>query len=182
LAERLLPSGPTYVGIAPGSREARKNWPMERFFEAARGLAAKDLTPVFLLGPMEASIGAEIGTAVPAAIVLQADPPETTSRAEGLDRLIAQGQRFAALLANDNGVGHLLGASGVPVVSLFGPTDPARWKPVAPANGIVRAQDFGASDEMAAIPVQPVIDAVLAILEKTKTPVGANQAPPARKS
>jgi ADP-heptose:LPS heptosyltransferase len=182
LAERLLPSGPTYLGIAPGSREARKNWPMERFFEAARGLVAKGLTPVFLLGPMEASIGAEIETAVPAAIVLQADPPETTSRAEGLDRLIAQGQRFAALLANDNGVGHLLGASGVPVVSLFGPTDPARWAPVAPANGIVRAQDFGASDEMAAIPVQPVIEAVLAMLEETKTPVGANQAPPARKS
>ncbi len=182
LAGNLLPSGPTYVGIAPGSRETRKNWPMDRFLEVARALAGAGVTPVFLLGPMEGRIGAEIAAAVPGAVVLQADPPETNSPGEGLDRLIAQGQRFAALLANDNGVGHLLGASGVPVISLFGPTDPARWAPVALANAIVRAQDFGPSGDMASVPVQPVIEAVLTMVEKTKAASPANQAPPARKS
>src|SRR5580698_10261694 len=36
LARELLPDGRRYVGIAPGSREARKNWPMARFCEVAQ--------------------------------------------------------------------------------------------------------------------------------------------------
>ena len=33
MAQTLLPAGPIYVGLAVGSREARKNWPLERFNE-----------------------------------------------------------------------------------------------------------------------------------------------------
>jgi ADP-heptose:LPS heptosyltransferase len=164
LAARLLPEGPTYVGVAPGSRQANKNWPLARFFEAARGLIARGVTPVFLLGPMEGDVAAEIESAAPGALVLKAE--STAAPGEALDRLIAQGQRFAALLANDNGVGHLLGASGVPVVSLFGPTDPARWRPVAPANRVLQARDFGGGEEIGAIPAAPVVEAVMAMLER----------------
>jgi ADP-heptose:LPS heptosyltransferase len=157
VAGRLLPDGRRYVGIAPGSREVRKNWPMDRFCATARALAAQGLTPVFLLGPMEGDVGAEVAAAAPGAVVVTAD--ESLTPGERLDRLIAQGQRLDLLIANDNGVGHLVGGSGTPVVSLFGPTDPRRWAPVAPANHLVRAQDFGGAD-MAAIPVEAVMSAV----------------------
>ena len=148
-----LPDGPTYVGIAPGSRQANKNWPLERFCEAARALLARGVTPVFLLGPQEGDVEARIREAAPGALVLRAEP--AAAPGASLDLLIAEGQRFAALLANDNGVGHLLGAGGVPVVSLFGPTDPARWAPVAPANTILKASDFGGGSAIEAIPVGP---------------------------
>ncbi|MGH6955841.1 MAG: glycosyltransferase family 9 protein, partial [Caulobacteraceae bacterium] len=92
-------------------------------------------------------------------LVLRADP--MAAPGEGLDLLIAEAQRLSFLIANDNGVGHLMGAAGTPVVSLFGPTDPARWAPVAPANVVVRAQDFGEAGEMASIPVEAVIRAAL---------------------
>jgi ADP-heptose:LPS heptosyltransferase len=164
LAARLLPEGPTYVGVAPGSRQANKNWPLARFCEAARGLIARGATPVFLLGPMEGDVAAEIESAAPGVLILKAEA--AAAPGEALDRLIAQGQRFAALLANDNGVGHLLGASGVPVVSLFGPTDPARWRPVAPANRVLRAQDFGGGEEIGAIPAEPVVEAVMTMLRR----------------
>ena len=160
-ARHVLPDGPTYVGIAPGSRQASKNWPLARFCETARALVAEGLTPVFFLGPQEGDVEASIAAAAPGALVVHAEPD--VAPGAGLDRLIAQGQRLAALLANDNGVGHLMGAAGVPVVSLFGPTDPARWAPVAPAGRIVRAQDFGGG-EMTAIPVSAAVQAVMAML------------------
>ena len=60
---------------------------------------------------------------------------------------------------NDSGAGHLLAASGAPLVSLFGPSDPARWAPLAEPLRIVRAQRFGGTT-MASIPVSAVVDAV----------------------
>lgn len=162
LARQLLPDGPTYAGIAPGSRQKDKNWPIQRFAEVAQALAQQGVTPVVSLGPQEGDVDAAFRALAPAATIIRADA--SIGAAEALDRLIAQGQRLTALLANDNGVGHLLGASGVPVVSLFGPTDPARWAPVAPRNTVLRAQDFG-GDTMEAIPTAPVVAAVMAMLK-----------------
>jgi ADP-heptose:LPS heptosyltransferase len=168
MALQRLPAGPTYVGVAPGSRQADKNWPLENYCAAALALLARNVTPVFLLGPQEGDVEARIREAAPGAMVLRADP--AASRADGLDLLIAEGQRFAALIANDNGVGHLLGAAGVPVASLFGPTDPARWAPVAPANTILRARDFGGGTAIEAIPVAAAVEAVTAILAIRRSP------------
>ncbi len=173
LARQVLPDGRRYVGIAPGSREARKNWPMARFCQVAQALQADGLAPVFFLGPMEQASAAQIEAAAPGAVVLTGQG----MAGRDLDLLIAQGQRLTLLLANDNGVGHLLGAAGVPVVSLFGPTDPARWRPVTPQGHILRAADFG-GDDVASIPVGAVVEAVMAMARR----LGATQVPPAMKS
>jgi ADP-heptose:LPS heptosyltransferase len=159
-AARALPAGLTYVGIAPGSRQPSKNWPLKRFCEAARGLMAQGMAPVFLLGPQEGDLEAAIAASAPGAGLLRATP------AGGLDELIARAQRLTVLLANDNGVGHLAGAAGVPVASLFGPTDPARWAPVAPANAILRAQHFGGTPDMAAIPASAATLAVMRLIAR----------------
>jgi ADP-heptose:LPS heptosyltransferase len=163
-AERRLPGGPTYVGIAPGSRQPDKNWPFERFLEAARAMTAECLRPVFFLGPQEAQSPGDVEAAVPGAIAIR--PPPGLAPTEGFDRLIAQGQRLALLLANDNGVGHLMGAAGTPVVSLFGPKDPRKWAPFAPANVILEAKQFGGGDNVAAIPLSAVLDGVRTILNR----------------
>jgi ADP-heptose:LPS heptosyltransferase len=177
LARGLLPDGAVYVGVAPGSRQADKNWPMLRFMEVARGLTARGATPVFLLGPMEGDIVAQLRDEAPGSLVLRADADAAPGVA--LDHLIAQGQRLALLLANDNGVGHLLGASGVPVVSLFGPTEPERWAPVTPDGLVVRGRDFGGRDDIAAIPAAAALEAVMTMLERVLTGRAAAQAPPA---
>lgn len=173
LALRALPEGRRYVGIAPGSRDPRKNWPLARFCEVAGALQSSGLWPVFFLGPMEPDAATQIAMAAPDAIVLAGGGMAR----DDLDLLIAQGQRLDLLLANDNGVGHLLGAAGAPVVSLFGPTDPARWRPITPQALIVRARDYG-GDDVAAIPASAVVEAVMAMARR----LACGQVPPAMKS
>lgn len=169
-ARRSLPDGPIYVGIAPGSRQQAKNWPLDNYLQTARALFGLGVTPVFLLGPFEQHAKAAVEGAG-GAIALEAAP--NVSQREALDLLIAQGQRLSLLIANDNGVGHLLGAAGAPVVSLFGPTDPARWAPVAPANRILRARDYSSRSDIAAIPVGDVVEAAMAMLGLKAVPPAA---------
>ena len=84
---------------------------------------------------------------------LQAAPPA------GPDLTIALAARCAAGVAGDCGGGHMLAAADIPLVSLFGPTDPAKFAPWCARNRIIRAQDHGA-DTMAAIPVATVLAAL----------------------
>jgi ADP-heptose:LPS heptosyltransferase len=51
---------------------------------------------------------------------------------------IALAQRFAVSVANDSGVGHMLAAANTPLISLFGPTDPAKFAPISEKLSILR--------------------------------------------
>ena len=68
LAAELLPAGPDYVGLAPGSGGRPKCWPLDNFIELARDIALKGRAPVFILGPQEDGWRAEIQAAVPDAL------------------------------------------------------------------------------------------------------------------
>ncbi|MBL8808391.1 MAG: glycosyltransferase family 9 protein [Rhodospirillales bacterium] len=150
-AAALLPPGPRYVGLAPGAGNRAKSWPLERFVELARGL--RDAVPVFILGPDERD-WIEPCAAVPGAIL-----PLQDAAARGMSPspvlTIALAQRLAASVANDSGGGHMLAAGDGALVSLFGPTDPAKFAPVARRLAVLRAQDFGGS-AMEAIPIEAV--------------------------
>jgi ADP-heptose:LPS heptosyltransferase len=163
MAQALLPAGPSYVGLAVGSREARKNWPLERFIELARALVTHGRAPVFLLGPQEASTGAELLRQIPGSIALDFTQINPSPAIGVFDAAIAAAERLSLVVANDSGLGHLAGAAGRPVVSLFGPTDPRRWAPMAPVRRVVRSQDYG-GDDIGTIPVPAVLKAAESIL------------------
>lgn len=165
LAAERLPAGPRYVGLAIGSREVRKNWPVERYIAVAQALEASGRTPVFLIGPQERELLERLRAAVPSALFPEATPPDPALGLARLEFAIALCHRLTAAVANDSGIGHLLGAIGTPLVSLFGPTDAKRWGPFTRAGIIVRAQEFG-GDAMDAIPVEPVLRAVDRVIEK----------------
>jgi ADP-heptose:LPS heptosyltransferase len=60
--------------------------------------------------------------------------------------------RTASLfVGNDSGPSHLAGIMGLPTIALFGPTDPAVWKPMGPR---VRTLHHGAIEK---IPVNDVL-------------------------
>ena len=116
------------VILHPGSGSAAKNWPLERYLELARRLAAgTEFNPVFLLGEAEASMGSRLGVEFP---VLA-----------GLSVLEAAAVLATCELtvANDSGIAHLAAAGGARVVALFGPTDPFLWGPRGPRASVVRA-------------------------------------------
>lgn len=164
MAAQRLPAGPRYVGLAPGSREARKNWPLERFVALAQALQGSGCVPVFFIGPQERDWLAALRSGVPQALFPQ-DPADAA--AASLEFAIALGRRLAAAVANDSGVGHLMAAIGTPLVSLFGPSDARRWAPFGEHRVVVRAQDFG-GDAMTAIPLAAVVDALDRLLEPAK--------------
>lgn len=97
-----------YAVIHPFSGSPKKNWPLQRFRAAAAHLERR--MPVFWsAGPEEE---------LPGAVRF----PDL----RGLARWLAAA---AVFLGNDSGISHLAAACGVPVVALFGPTDPRVWAP-----------------------------------------------------
>lgn len=150
LAAKLLRGGYAYVAIAPGAGGKHKQWPLDNFVTAARTLAHGGRVPVFLLGPDERDWYGHLSAVVPSALFPLQNP---MARGYDLraDLTIALAQRCIAGLANDSGGGHLIAASGIPLVSLFGPTDPGKFAPMARRLIILRAQDFG-GDDMKLIP------------------------------
>lgn len=156
-AARLLPDGPAYVGLAPGSGGRPKCWPLENFIALARLQAERGRVPVFVLGPQEIDWRAGLEAAVPTALFpLQADGAEA-GHGFAPPFTIALAQRFAAAVANDSGVGHMFAVGGRPLVSLFGSTVPEKFMPMTANLAIVRATDYGGK-EMRLIPVERVAD------------------------
>ena len=159
----LLPGGPVYVGLAPGSGGPPKCWPQENFIALAHAQVERGRTPVFLLGPQEVVWTADLRAAVPEALFpLQADGVEA---AHGFSPLftMALAKRLALAVSNDSGVNHMLAIAGAPLVSLYGVTTPDKFPPMGERISFLHAADFGGR-EMKFIPVGSVIAAADAVL------------------
>jgi len=163
-ASALLPDGPVYVGLAPGAGGRHKCWPLDGYIGLARAQGAAGRVPVFLLGPGETDWHDELADAVPEALFPLQDPSVSEEMLRAPVMTIALGRRLAAAVANDAGSGHILAAAETPLLSLFGPSDPAKFAPRAPRLRILRAQDFGGTADMAAIPVAAAADALDALI------------------
>ena len=99
-----------YAVIHPFASEPDKTWPAGRFLEIARSLS---MDAVFLSGPTDD---------------LSPFQDFETSR-ESLKvtkRLISGASLF---IGNDSGPAHIAAAFGIPVVVLFGSSDPVTWSP-----------------------------------------------------
>jgi ADP-heptose:LPS heptosyltransferase len=164
-ARRLLPDradGRAFIGIAPGAAMEEKLWPIECFIALAQRLSRAGHVPVFLLGPLERRWVETIKAKMPDALMpLPEDAPPLLT--------VALGRRLAMAVANDSGQGHLLAAAATPLVSLFGPTQAAKFPPMTPKLTIIRAQDFG-GDAMTAIPVDAVERTVMEMMRGIRRP------------
>ncbi len=47
-------------------------------------------------------------------------------------------QQCRCYLGNDSGITHLAAMLGVPTVAIFGPSDPAVWRPVGPSVEVIQ--------------------------------------------
>lgn len=133
-AARLLAArGPVVAVHVPGGR-AVKQWPVERFAEAARELALRHGATVLLTGaPGDEPIVAPIAEAL-----APSGPVINVAGALDLLTLAAVLERCDVLVTGDTGPMHLAAAVGTPVVAVFGPSDPARYAPLVEPRYIVR--------------------------------------------
>ena len=118
--DRTIARGKPLVLLNPGAGWGAKRWPTSRYGAVAAGLNALGYKVVINTGPGEELIGRE---------TLAASGGVAMALNMTLDQLIAVTRRATLMIAGDTGPLHLACALGVPVVGIFGPTDPARNGP-----------------------------------------------------
>ena len=118
----LLPEGRPLATIAISAGQPRKAYPVDSWKVVAEALLAKGYQVAFLGGP--------------------GDPPSPVEDALDLVGKLSLGETMAAVaesaihLAADTGTGHMAAAYGVPVVSVFGGTQPKTFRPYT-TRGVV---------------------------------------------
>ncbi|MFI5056860.1 MAG: lipopolysaccharide heptosyltransferase II [Candidatus Acidiferrales bacterium] len=140
-AEILLASGarPTGMRIAVGagaSYGSAKCWPPDRFAEVLKHLQPQIDADVILFGTAaEASVSAAIASG------MRRPPIDLTGKTAVADlpALLSQCHLF---IGNDSGAMHVAAAVGLPVVAVFGPTDPHGTAPVTPRCTIVQQKPY----------------------------------------
>ena len=126
---------PGFWALHPGAGKAQNIWPAAGFAAVARRARAAGHQVLILHGPADREPLAELER------LLAADlgPDLRVAPAAPVGVGAALLQRSDRFLCNDTGVMHVAGALRVPTVALFGPTDPALWKPPAPEVVVVRS-------------------------------------------
>lgn len=111
-----------FAVLNPGGNNPLKRWPPERFAQVAEHLAgAHGLRTVLNGSPGEADLVAEIAAGAPGARAVEL--PRLGVTLGSLKEIV---RRAALMVTNDTGPRHLAAAFGVPLVTMFGPTD-HRW-------------------------------------------------------
>ena len=119
------------VVIHPGSGGQRKCWHLENFIGIARTLRAAEIEVLFLLGPAEAE---RLGTTELSHIRDNARLATDLSLTDVVGLLGCAD----AFVGNDSGVTHLAAGMGLRTFAMFGPTDPALYRPIGPALTVFR--------------------------------------------
>ena len=121
------------IGLCPGAEYGpAKRWLPERFAEAAAKITEQSSAHWILLGTKnDAAIGEQIAAAIGDHCVNRIG--QTT-----LDQLIDELRRCRLLLTNDTGTMHLAALLSVPVVAVFGSTEPRLTRPLGNGHTILR--------------------------------------------
>jgi len=115
------PEGKPMVGVHLGAAFGpAKVWVHARIVEFCRLGPSLGVIPVLLGAPTDEPAAAAVAQETKTVSLVGRDSPEL------LTSVLAE---MAALVSGDTGVAHLAAALGTPVVTLFGPTDPARSAP-----------------------------------------------------
>jgi ADP-heptose:LPS heptosyltransferase len=116
------------VIVHPGSGSREKCWPTERFVKVIEKLKRKKKKEVrVLIGEVEHErfTGSQIAS-------LEKAAGAPVRRPATYVELFNELRTASLFIGNDSGPSHLAGVMGLPTVALFGPTDPAVWKPMGP--------------------------------------------------
>jgi ADP-heptose:LPS heptosyltransferase len=128
------------VVIQPGSGGQKKCWRLENFLNVARSLRGPDVEALFLLGPAE----------------VERLRPSEKVHIHGVTRCLAHLSLpqvvgllscADAFVGNDSGVTHLAAGIGLRTIALFGPTDPAVYRPIGPRVTVLQGPPEGFAEK-----------------------------------
>jgi heptosyltransferase I len=121
--------GSQIIVLNPGAGWPAKQWPAKRYGEVAKALLGNGLIPVINYGRGEEDLAREAEAASDGAAV---------AFSGSIAELIALTRCARLFVGGDTGPLHLAAAMKVPVVVLFGPTDPARNGPYGTRSVVLR--------------------------------------------
>lgn len=124
-----------WVVLQPGARWMNKRWPVEHFAALARQLAANDskLRIAILGGAGDAPLGRVIREAVPG------NSLDLTGKLT-LPEMVEMIRSSALMVSNDTGPMHVASALRIPIIGLFGPTEPRRTGPYGQIERVVQVK------------------------------------------
>ena len=115
--------GRPIVCLHPGARWWFKSWPPERFAALADRIQQETSAQALFLGsPLDRSVVDRIGVGM-------RTTHHNVAGQTDLQQLAAVLEQAILMITNDNGPMHIAAAVGVPVIGLFGPSDPRIWGP-----------------------------------------------------
>lgn len=128
--QRLSEAGlQNFAIINPGAGWGAKRWPAERYGAVARALGRCGMQSIVNYGPGEEQLAKE---------TTEASDGAAKAFAFSITELIALTRRAKLFIGGDTGPLHLAAALQVPVVAIFGPTDPARNGPYGTRSIVLR--------------------------------------------
>jgi len=163
------------IAFFPGAAHGpSKRWPVGNFAAAGRRLVSESGCCVLILGSRgDKSVCDEVAAGIREGAVNLAGETDFLE-------LISLISLCRCVVANDSGGMHLAAGLGVPVIGLFGLTDPSKTAPVGTrckllcAEGVCRSRDIDpdspeARSAIASIPVDAVLNALTATPEWSST-------------
>jgi heptosyltransferase I len=153
-----------FILMNPGAGWGAKCWPAERYAAVAAELADRGFATVVNIGPGES----KLAHAFSARQNARAFPMTGT-----LGQLIACTRRASLCIGGDTGQLHLAAAHNIPVVGIYGPTNPARNGPYGTRAVVLRhpasKRDHTRRSEpetgLLTITVEDVVEAARAMLQ-----------------
>ncbi len=122
-----------FIALCPGGAHGpAQRWPLERWAEAARLVAEQSGAHFAVFGT-----AAEAGEGAALTALLGPNCKDLTGKTT-LEQLARHFRRCRAVVAHDSGAAHFAARLGVPVVTIFGPTESAQTAPQGPQHTTVR--------------------------------------------
>jgi ADP-heptose:LPS heptosyltransferase len=125
LRETGFDSGGKLVVIQPGSGGQKKCWHLENFLAVAEELASRAIEVVFLLGPAELDRFSD-------ATIKKINSIARCLTDLSLTQVLGLLSRADGFVGNDSGITHLAAGLGIKTLAVFGPTNPAVYRPIGP--------------------------------------------------
>jgi len=158
--QNFIPPADGPVAIHPGAGAPEKCWPIDHYLDLIHRLHDTGHHCRIILGEVE----------------LERWRNDEIRRLHSADEVVQPATYLdlyrelcdcCAFIGNDSGPGQLAGIVGLPSVILFGPSDPALWKPLGPSVQTLRAQP------LASLSTHTVFEAVGRLLPQALSPAQA---------
>ncbi len=152
---RLLPNN-NYIGfsLTQGNVYRKKEWPLDKVIELSQELVKNNKIPVFLIEKKYQELKKKISNSIPSALF-----PEFETSLNSPALVTCLGSRLDLAITIDNGIMHMLSLSKVPIISLFGPTDPNKFAPKYKNSKVLDSKKIYNTNNVSDITVQDVLQA-----------------------